>query len=89
MARTGSPSLNACRYAGLTAASAVKDLGSSATCTRMACIVAVGSKSFTGGGRLFACRHCYRLGYAVQRCGPMDQASRPLPELPRTLGADS
>src|SRR5262245_52526301 len=27
-----------------------------------------------GGGRLFACRRCYRLGYAVQRIGRLDQA---------------
>ena len=41
-----------------------------------------------GGGRLFACRHCYRLGYAVQREGPMDQAHRHLARLHRKLHAD-
>jgi hypothetical protein len=40
------------------------------------------------GGRLFACRHCYRLGYAVQRGGPMDQAHHHLARLHRKLGAD-
>ena len=41
-----------------------------------------------GAGRLFACRHCYRLGYAVQRDGPMDRAHHRLRRLPRKLGAD-
>jgi hypothetical protein len=40
-----------------------------------------------GGGRLFACRHCYRLGYAVQRGGPMDQAHHNLARLHRKLNA--
>jgi hypothetical protein len=39
-------------------------------------------------GRLFACRHCYRLGYAVQRDGPMDQAHHNLARLHRKLGAE-
>jgi hypothetical protein len=39
------------------------------------------------GGRLFACRHCYRLGYAVQRGGPMDRAHQNLARLHRKLGA--
>ena len=39
------------------------------------------------GGRLFACRHCYRLGYNVQRIGPMDQAHHHLALLRRKLGA--
>ena len=30
-----------------------------------------------GAGKLFACRHCYRLGYAVQRSGPLDRAHPP------------
>lgn len=41
-----------------------------------------------GGGRLFACRHCYRLGYAIQRGGPMDQVHHRLARLHRKLGAD-
>lgn len=41
-----------------------------------------------GAGRLFACRHCYRLGYAVQRVGPMDQAHHQLARLHRKLSAD-
>jgi hypothetical protein len=41
-----------------------------------------------GGGRLFACRHCYRLGYAVQRGGLMDRAHHRLARLHRKLGAD-
>jgi hypothetical protein len=39
-----------------------------------------------GAGRLFACRLCYRLGYAVQRGGPMDQAHHRLARLHRKLG---
>jgi hypothetical protein len=41
-----------------------------------------------GAGRLFACRHCYHLGYAVQRDGPMDRAHHRLRRLHRKLGAD-
>ncbi len=41
-----------------------------------------------GAGRLFACRHCYRLGHAVQRGGPMDRAHHHLAGLHRKLGAD-
>jgi hypothetical protein len=41
-----------------------------------------------GGGQLFACRHCYRLGYRVQRGGPMDRAHHRLGRLHRKLGAD-
>jgi hypothetical protein len=41
-----------------------------------------------GAGRLFACRHCYRLGYAVQRGGPMDRAHHRLARLHRKLGSD-
>ncbi len=41
-----------------------------------------------GAGRLFACRHCYRLGYAVQRGGLMDRAHHRLRRLHRKLGAD-
>ena len=41
-----------------------------------------------GGGRLFACRHCYRLCYNVQRIGPMDQAHHHLARLHRKLSAD-
>src|SRR5271169_1319672 len=41
-----------------------------------------------GGGRLFACRHCYRLGYAVQRGGQMDRAHHRLARLHRKLSAD-
>jgi hypothetical protein len=33
-------------------------------------------------------RHCYRLGYAVQRGGPMDRAHHRLRRLHRKLGAD-
>jgi hypothetical protein len=40
-----------------------------------------------GAGRLFACRYCYRLGYAVQRDGPMDRAHHRLGRLHRKLGA--
>jgi hypothetical protein len=40
-----------------------------------------------GGGRLFACRHCYRLGYAVQRIGPLNQAHHNLARLHGKLGA--
>lgn len=39
-------------------------------------------------GRLFACRHCYCLGYAAQRGGPMDRAHLHLGRLHRKLGAD-
>ncbi len=41
-----------------------------------------------GAGRLFACRHCYRLGYRAQRGGPMDRAHLHLGRLHRKLGAD-
>jgi len=41
-----------------------------------------------GAGQLFACRHCYRLGYAVQRGGPMDKVHQNLARLHRKLGAD-
>jgi hypothetical protein len=41
-----------------------------------------------GAGRLFACRHCYRLGYAIQQDGPMDRAHHRLRRLHRKLGAD-
>jgi hypothetical protein len=41
-----------------------------------------------GGGRLFACRRCCRLGYDVQRGGPMDRAHHQLARLHRKLGAD-
>jgi hypothetical protein len=41
-----------------------------------------------GAGRLFACRHCYRLGYQVQRGGPLDRAHRRLASLHRRLGAE-
>jgi hypothetical protein len=41
-----------------------------------------------GAGRLFACRHCYRLGYAVQRGGPMDRAHHRLARLHRKLSSD-
>ncbi len=41
-----------------------------------------------GAGRLFACRHCYRLGYRVQRGGPMDRAHHRLRRLHRKLSAD-
>jgi hypothetical protein len=40
------------------------------------------------GGRLFACRHCYRLNYAIQRGGPMDRAHHRLARLHRKLAAD-
>jgi hypothetical protein len=40
------------------------------------------------GGRFFACRHCYRLGYAVQRGGPLDRSHHRLARLHRKLGAD-
>jgi hypothetical protein len=41
-----------------------------------------------GGGRLFACRYCYRLGYAVQRGGPMNRAHHNLARLHRKLRAE-
>ena len=41
-----------------------------------------------GAGRVFACRHCYRLGYAVQRGGPTDRAHHNLGRLHRKLRAD-
>jgi len=41
-----------------------------------------------GAGRLFACRHCYRLGYQAQRGGPLDRAHHQLARLHRRLGAD-
>jgi hypothetical protein len=41
-----------------------------------------------GVGRLFACRHCYRLGYAVQRGGPTDRAHHRLARLHRQLGSN-
>ena len=40
-----------------------------------------------GAGRLFACRHCYRLGYQAQRGGPLDRAYHRLARLHRRLGA--
>ncbi len=40
------------------------------------------------GGRLFACRHCYRLGYAVQRSGQKDRAHHQLARLHHKLSAD-
>ncbi len=39
------------------------------------------------GARRFACRHCYRLGYAVQRCGPLDRAHNHLARLHGKLGS--
>ena len=39
-------------------------------------------------GRLFACRHCYRLGYQVQRGGLMGRAHHRLARLHRRLGTD-
>jgi hypothetical protein len=41
-----------------------------------------------GAGPLFACRRCYRLGYAVQRGGPMDRAHHNLARLHRKLSAE-
>jgi hypothetical protein len=41
-----------------------------------------------GGGKLFACRHCYRLGYQVQRRDRMDQSHHRLRRLHQKLGAD-
>jgi hypothetical protein len=41
-----------------------------------------------GGGRFFACRHCYRLGYALQRGGPVDRVHHRLARLHRKLGVD-
>ena len=41
-----------------------------------------------GAGRLFACRHCHQLGYALQRGDAMDQAHHRLARLHRKLGAD-
>jgi hypothetical protein len=41
-----------------------------------------------GAGRRFACRHCYQLGYQVQRGGRMDRAHQRLARLHRKLGAD-
>jgi hypothetical protein len=41
-----------------------------------------------GGSRLFACRYCYRLGYATQRGGPLDRAHHNLGRLHRKLRAD-
>ncbi len=41
-----------------------------------------------GAGRLFACRNCYGLGYAVQRGGVMDRAHHRLARLQWRLGAD-
>jgi hypothetical protein len=41
-----------------------------------------------GVGRLFACRHCYRLGYAVQRGRPIDRAHHRLARLHSKLAAD-
>jgi hypothetical protein len=40
-----------------------------------------------GAGRLFACRHCYRLGYRIQRGDRMDRAHLRLARLHRKLGA--
>jgi hypothetical protein len=40
------------------------------------------------GGRLFACRHCYHLNYAIQCVGPMDRAHLRLACLHRKLAAD-
>jgi hypothetical protein len=41
-----------------------------------------------GGGRLFACRHCYRLGYAIQRSGSIDRAHHNLARLHHKLRAN-
>ena len=40
------------------------------------------------GGRLFACRHCYRLGYRAQRGDRMDQAHHRLRRLHQKLKAE-
>lgn len=41
-----------------------------------------------GAGRLFACRHCYQLGYVAQRGDRMDRSHHRLARLHRKLGAD-
>ncbi len=41
-----------------------------------------------GAGRLFACRRCYRLGYRIQRGGPIDSVHQRLARLHRKLGAE-
>lgn len=41
-----------------------------------------------GAGRLFACRHCYRLGYSIQRNDPMGCAHQRLARLHRKLKAE-
>ncbi len=38
--------------------------------------------------RLFACRHCYRLGYQAQRGGPLDRAHHRLARRHQRLDAD-
>ena len=40
------------------------------------------------GGRLFACRHCYRLAYATQRSGPLERSHRLLGRLHRKLQSE-
>ena len=87
-ARTGSRSANVYRSDGHRAASVASDHGSSVMFRRTASTAAVGLPKLYGGGRLFACRHCYRLGYAVQRGGPMDRAHHNLGRLHRKLRAN-
>jgi hypothetical protein len=41
-----------------------------------------------GAGRLFACRHCYRLVYGTQRGHALDQSHARLAKIYRKLGAD-
>ena len=84
----GSPSTSACQSAGRHVAWAVNAHGSSAMSRPVECTCGRQVAKLYGAGRLFACRHCYRLGYAVQRGGPMDGAHHRLRRLHRKLGAD-
>ena len=56
--------------------------------TPTACIAADGLRSSMVLAGYLPAGHCYRLGYAIQRDGPMDRAHHRLRRLHRKLGAD-
>jgi hypothetical protein len=44
---------------------------------------------FYGSGKLYACRHCYQLGYACQKEGRSDRSARRADTIRRKLGWDA